>query len=127
WTPEVHEQGRLSLRECLRFLGDRRMGALLLLNIIPCALVTVCLFQFFIPVSLNQAGTNPATIGRVFMLFCVVVMFLGPLCGRTLDHSAHKERFLFAGQLAGVLSLIALLWFDGVTGATVSVLLLGVC
>lgn len=53
------------------------MGALLLLNIIPCALVTVCLFQFFIPVSLNQAGTNPATIGRVFMLFCVVVMFLG--------------------------------------------------
>ena len=127
WTPEVHEQGRLSLRECLRFLGDRRMGALLLLNIIPCALVTVCLFQCFIPVSLNQAGTNPATIGRVFMLFCVVVMFLGPLCGRTLDHSAHKERFLFAGQLAGVLSLIALLWFDGVTGATVSVLLLGVC
>ncbi len=127
WKPEAEEQGRFSLRDCLRFLGDRRMGALLLLNIIPCALVTVCLFQFFIPVSLNQAGTNPATIGRVFMLFCIVVMYLGPLCGRTLDMSRHKERFLFAGQVAGAMSVVALLWFDGVLGATVSVLLLGLC
>lgn len=127
WKQAVEEQGRLSFRDCLRFLGDRRMGALLLLNIIPCALVTVCLFQFFIPVSLNQAGTNPATIGRIFMLFCIVVMYLGPLCGRTLDRSGHKERFLFAGQLAGAMSVVTLLCFDGVLGATISILLLGLC
>ena len=126
WQSEEDTSSRLSLREALDFLLDRRMGALMLFFIIPNALITVCLFQFFMPLSLSQAGTSPATIGRVFLLYCVIVMFAGPAFGSLLDKAKHMERPLFLSMLIVSLSVMALLVFDGLTAAVLSVALLAV-
>lgn len=106
------------------FLTDRRMGALLLFFIIPNALVTVCLFQFFVPLSLSQSGTSPATIGRVFMLYCLIVMFAGPACGVITDRTKHGEWILFVSMLLASAGALTLLLPGGLTAALGCVALL---
>lgn len=63
WTPEPSASGRISLRGLGAFFSDIKMAGLLLGNIFPCAFVTVCLFQFFLPVSLSQAGVSRRASG----------------------------------------------------------------
>lgn len=126
WQSEESSAARLSFREAFAFLSDRRMGSLLLFFIIPNALITVCLFQFFMPLSLSQAGTSPATIGRVFLLYCVIVMFAGPLFGSLLDKAKSMVPPLVVSMLIVVLSLAALLVLDGLPAAMLSVALLAV-
>lgn len=124
WQSEENESARLSLRETLSFFFDRRMGALLAFFIIPNALITVCLFQFFMPLSLSQAGTSPATIGRVFLLYCIIVMFAGPALGSLLDKTRRMERPLFLSMLIVSLSVVALVVFHGIAAAVISMALL---
>ena len=126
WQSGESSASKLSLQEAFAFLSDRRMGALLLFFIIPNALITVCLFQFFMPLSLSQAGTSPATIGRVFLLYCVIVMFAGPFFGSLLDRAKSMVPPLFLSMLVVVLSLMALLVLDGLSAAMLSVALLAV-
>lgn len=102
------------------------MGALLFFFIIPNALVTVCLFQFFVPLSLSQSGTSPATIGRVFLLYCVIVMFAGPLFGSLIDRAQKMEHPLFLAMLVAALSAASLVLFHGVAAAMLCVALLAV-
>lgn len=110
----------------LAFLRDRRMVGLLVCNIMPVAFVTVCLFQFFIPVYLSEGGASPADIGRVSMLFCLVVVFLGPLCGRLIDATPRKDRMLVVAGIAGALAIAALLMGGGIAEAVLAVVMLGV-
>ncbi len=126
WQSEEETSSHLTVREALDFFLDRRMGTLLLFFIIPNALITVCLFQFFMPLSLSQAGISPATIGRVFLLYCVIVMFAGPAFGALLDRTKHMERPLFLSMIIVSLSVTALLVLDGLAAAMLSVALLAV-
>ena len=127
WVPEVSGSSRIALKELAAFFTDRRMTGLLLGNIFPCAFVTVCLFQFFIPVSLSQGGVSPAGIGRVFLVFCLVIIYLGPLFGKAVDKSTDKHALLVAGGFLCIGGIAALLLFDGLTAAFVSVALLALC
>lgn len=126
WSREGGHDTPLTFREALAFFSDRRMGALLFFFIIPNALVTVCLFQFFVPLSLSQSGTSPATIGRVFLLYCVIVMFAGPLFGSLIDRAQKMEHPLFLAMLVAALSAASLVLFHGVAAAMLCVALLAV-
>ncbi len=127
WTPaSTAPRARLTLAEAAAFALDRRMGALLAFFIVPNALITVCLFQYFIPLFLSQGGTSAASIGRVFLVYCVIVMFAGPAFGRMLDKARRMELPLFAAQALCAACVAALLWLDGVPAAMVCVALLGV-
>ncbi|MBQ8664604.1 MAG: MFS transporter, partial [Mailhella sp.] len=126
WTPTTVSRTRLTFAEAAAFALDRRMGALLAFFIIPNALMTVCLFQYFIPLFLSQSGTSAASIGRVFLVYCVIVMFAGPAFGKMLDKARRMELPLFAAQVVCAGCVAALLCFEGVTAAMACVALLGV-
>lgn len=113
------------LRETFSFMTDPRMAALLFLNIMPGAFVTVCLFQFFVPVSLNQGGASPADIGRVTMIFPLVIVYLGPVFGAIVDRSDRKYRHLAVAGLVAAMSVASLMALDGIAAATLAVMLLG--
>ena len=125
WIAEASSE-RFNLREALAFVGDRRMGSLLLFFIIPNALITVCLFQFFVPLSLSQAGTSPASIGRVFLAYCIIVMFAGPAFGALIDKAKKMQTPLFLSLIIAAASVICLVLLDGIMGALCSVSLLAV-
>lgn len=124
WQSQENTSSHLTLSEAADFLFDRRMGSLLLFFIIPNALITVCLFQFFVPLSLNHAGYSPATIGRIFLLYCIIVMFAGPAVGSLLDKTSNKERPLFLSMLMAAASVASLLVFNGIAAAVASIVLL---
>lgn len=115
-----------SLGETMAFIFDRRMAALLFLNIIPGAFVTVCLFQFFLPVSLNMGGASPADIGRVTMIFPLVIVYLGPLFGRLVDKSQRKDLLLALAGVIAAAGVAVLLILDGIPAAIAAVTLLGI-
>ena len=123
WVRETRSQ-RFSLGESLTFFADRRMSALLAFFIIPNALITVCLFQFFVPLSLSQAGTSPASIGRVFLVYCVIVMFAGPAFGTLIDRARRMEQPLFLSMLIAAASVLCLVLAEGLAGAMLCVSLL---
>lgn len=125
WTPELSTE-RFDLSEALRFVSDRRMGSLLLFFIIPNALITVCLFQFFVPLSLSQSGTSPASIGRVFLVYCLIVMFAGPVFGTIIDRSKKMHLPLFLSLVLAAVSVLLLLVCDGLLGALCSMAVLAV-
>ncbi|MFR4119791.1 MAG: MFS transporter [Bilophila wadsworthia] len=127
WTPEPSASGRISCAGSAPFFSDIKMAGLLLGNIFPCAFVTVCLFQFFLPVSLSQAGVSPAGIGRVFLLFCLVIIYLGPFFGRAVDKSPNKLFWLVGGGFLCIGGIIALLLLDGLAAAFACVALLALC
>ncbi|WP_458400624.1 MFS transporter [Mailhella sp.] len=125
WVPEKGVE-RFRLQEAFHFASDRRMGSLLFFFIIPSALITVCLFQFFIPLSLSQAGTSPADIGRVFLVYCIIVMFAGPVFGKIIDRAKNMKNPLLASILLAAVSVFCLLMLDGLPGAVCSVSILAV-
>ena len=127
WVQEACTEAKFTLREAIAFLTDRKMGALLVFFIIPCALINVCLFQFFIPISLSQSGTSPADIGRVFLVYCLIIMFGGPYLAKHLDASKKMYYPLTIALVFALLSILPLVVFDGLTAATICVCLLGIC
>lgn len=127
WETPEKKSHHLSFRELWRFFTDRSMASLLFLNIVPCAFLTVSLFQFYIPVSLHEGGASPASIGRVSMACGLVVVYLGPVFGRFADPSPRKGIWLAAGGALGALSLLSLFVFQGIWAAVLCVILLGLC
>lgn len=128
WMPQQESCKALpSWRELKDFLCDRQMAALLFCNIMPCAFVTVCLFQFFVPVQLSESGSSPADIGRVSMLFSLVVVCLGPTCGRLVDASRNKQWLLALAGAFGALAVVAFIIGQGLWAAVTAVAFLGLC
>ncbi len=100
----------------LRFLADRRISALLLCVVIPNALITVCLCQFFVPLAMDRGGFSPASIGRVFLCYSLIVMLAGPALGKSVDKSSSMVRPLCCSMLLAAASVAALIFLDGMTG-----------
>ena len=116
------------LRGLGAFFSDIRMAGLLLGNIFPCAFVTVCPgSSSSFPSRLSQAGVSPAGIGRVFLLFCLVIIYLGPFFGKAVDRSPNKLAWLVGGGFLCIGGIIALLLLDGLAAAFVCVALLALC
>ncbi len=132
---KVTKKNTFILVDIIKLCLNYRMASLLFLNIMPCALITVCLFQFYIPVSLNEAGVNPAGIGRVSMFFSLMIVYLGPILGKYIDNAnkninianqANRKAYWLC--LAGILaasSLIVLSISNNVFFAICSVTFLG--
>ncbi|MDD2966350.1 MAG: MFS transporter [Desulfovibrionaceae bacterium] len=127
WQPEASQGSGFSFKAFGALLADKKMLGLLLGNIFPCAFVTVCLFQFFIPVSLHNGGVSPAGIGRVFLVFCLLIIYFGPVIGKIVDASHNKLPWLLAGGMLCIGGIGALWVFEGLPAAFLSVALLALC
>lgn len=121
------QKKQIAIKQFWKFFKNPKMASLLLFHIIPCAFVTTCLFQFYIPISLDTAGVSPAGIGRISMLFCVVIVYIGPYLGIIIDRSSNKALWIFYADSIGILAIMALAWIYGIWAAIIGVLLLGIC
>jgi predicted MFS family arabinose efflux permease len=93
---------RLSLRSTAHFLPDRKAGGLLLLLVFPASLIGVGMLNFLIPVSLSDVGVKQSDIGRIFMVYSLVFIFLAPLLsGKVARIKSKTAPMIFAGCLAG--------------------------
>ena len=90
------------------FLRDPRMLTLLGMIGIPAALCLTGFLHYMLPLLLTEARTSQSDIGRIFMLYGLCFITVGPMLGRWLDCSRRKGVFaMFTGLLSGAALLIA--------------------
>lgn len=63
----------------------------------------------------------------MFLLFCLVIIYLGPFFGRAVDKSPNKLVWLVGGGFLCIGGIIALLLLDGLAAAFACVALLALC
>ncbi len=93
------------------------MAGLLLGNIFPCALCDRVPVPI-LPSRVAQPGRGqPGGHRRVFLLFCLVIIYLGPLLREAVDKSPNKLVWLVGGGFLCIGGIIALLLLDGLAAA----------
>lgn len=108
------------------FLRDPRMHVLLGMIGIPTALCLTGFLHYLLPLMLTEAKTGQGDIGRLFMLYGLCFITVGPMLGRQLDRSARKELFaVFTGLLSGA-ALMIMAVSPTLAWAGVSVAVIGV-
>lgn len=107
-------------------LKDTRVYWLLLCIGIPASLCLTGFLQYLLPLFLNAAHVEQSNIGRVFMVYGLCFITIGPVIGRLIDKATDKTMFpMLAGMFSGGSLLIAAA-APGLYGMTVAVLALGV-
>jgi MFS family permease len=106
-------------------LSDKRFLAMSLFALLPAAFLVVGLPKYFLPVYLNRAEVAQADIGRVYMVYCLVLIYLGPSLGKAILKARRKAMGVAASCLLGALSILPLAVFDGILAAVLCILILG--
>ncbi|WP_439810716.1 MFS transporter [Bordetella bronchiseptica] len=106
-------------------LRGRGFGMLLLTSVVPFSVAQVGVMSFSLPLYLEAEGAAPASIGRIFMIYGVCVVYLGPLVARWVDLSSVRWPWIgVAGALGSAGLLVFRLLPDGLLAAGVALLLL---
>lgn len=107
-APHVEAETRAPAQAAWNFLRDPRMLTLLGMIGIPAALCLTGFLHYMLPLLLTEAQTAQSDIGRIFMLYGLCFITVGPMLGRLLDRSCNKGVFaMFTGLLSGAALLVA--------------------
>ncbi|WP_174410168.1 MFS transporter [Desulfovibrio psychrotolerans] len=90
----------------LAFLLDPRMLFLLAMVGIPASVCLTGFLYYLLPLVLNGAHVSQSDIGRIFMVYGLCFITVGPMLGRLLDRARDKGAF---AMLTGVFSGVSLL------------------
>lgn len=116
----------ISLAKIRKFMFNRNVLGLLIMNIMPGALILVGFINFLIPVYLNRIGTNQSDIGRVLMIYGVCLIYVAPTISRFVDRSKNKRIYIFLSGMVGALGLTGFYFHGGLWATGMAALLLGV-
>lgn len=110
---------------CMQLLQDTRMHMILWLVGIPAAMCLTGFLHYLLPLRLANAHVDQSDIGRIFMLYGLCFITVGPLLGKWIDRRKDKSLFLtLTGLLSGVTLLIAAA-VTNMAGAAAAVIALG--
>lgn len=116
----------ISLAKIRKFLFDRNVLGLLIMNIMPGALILVGFINFLIPVYLNRIGTTQSNIGRVLMIYGVCLIYVAPTISRFVDRSQRKRMYIFLSGIIGALGLTGYYFHGGLLTTGLAALMLGI-
>ncbi|MEW5772522.1 MAG: MFS transporter [Thermodesulfobacteriota bacterium] len=116
----------ISAAQVRKFLFNRNVLGLIIMNIMPGALILVGFINFLIPVYLNRIGTNQSDIGRVLMIYGVCLIYMAPSISRFVDRSQNKKIFIFLSGVIGALALTGYFFQGGLLVTGLAALMLGV-
>ncbi len=92
------------------FLLDPRMLFLLAMVGIPASVCLTGFLYYLLPLMLNGAQVSQSDIGRIFMVYGLCFITVGPMLGRLLDRARDKGAFaMLTGMLSGASLLAAAL------------------
>ncbi len=108
------------------FVRDPHMHCLLLCVGIPSSICLTGFLYYLMPIMLSNAEVSQSTIGRLFMLYGLCFITVGPPLGRLVDRMPDKSAFAaLTGLLSGG-SLVVAALFTSVLGAGAAVGIIGV-
>lgn len=114
------------MKHLIDFLFNRNIIGLILLIVVPAATILVGFINYFSPIYLNRMGVSQSNIGRVFMLYGICLIFVGPFISKRIDSADNKKAFIVAGEVIGAMGLLVFFFLDGLWGAAMATLMLGI-
>ncbi|MDR2503071.1 MAG: MFS transporter [Deltaproteobacteria bacterium] len=99
------------LRGLAALLRSPAFLTLLCFSLIPAAFLDIGLMNYFLPVFLHASGADQSDIGRVFMLYCLALICLGPQVEKIINAHKAERAAVFSGMLfcaAGAAAFTAL-------------------
>lgn len=111
--------------DLLRLLRQRRFAVLMLGGAIPAKIALAGLLFYLTPLALAAAGYAPAAIGRVVMIYFILITFVTPLAARLSDrYRLRLSLVVVGGMIIGGGALAG--WNGGVAGTLVGIGALGI-
>ena len=107
------------------FLTNRIVIALIFFSSLPAAIAVVGFLNYFSPIYLNRIGASQAAIGRIFMIYGICLIYIGPLISRYVDASNKKRLYIFNGCILGSLAFMTFNFIEGIIAAAIAALMLG--
>lgn len=119
-------QKSINLSGLKAFFKDKNVISLLLFQAIPYSALTIGLFNFFLPVTMQQNGFSASTVGQINIIYTLIIVILAPKFGSLIDKSKHQFIFLTLGVLAAAIAPLAFSYEYIIIGAILGMILLGI-
>lgn len=92
---------------------DVRLPALLLGLAVPMSVATAVFVWYLTPLMLTAAGSGPAEVARVVMLYYVAIVIVGPAATALSDGSMGPRALAVGGAALAAASLLSMSLWDG--------------
>lgn len=109
----------LSLRKNLRFV------AVVFLAAIPAKIILTGFLYFLLPLYMVTLGSTPAEIGRVMMIYPIIIIALGPAASWTADKLGNMMWMLVVGCFISGIGLVAFHELNSIWGVVLMVVIMG--
>jgi predicted MFS family arabinose efflux permease len=109
----------------MRFFFNRNVSSLILLSALPAAVAIVGFLYYFSPVYLNRIGSSQSTIGRIYMIYGICLVYIAPFVSKYIDASENKKKYVVVSGILASLGFMTFYVSEGVTAIVLVVLLLG--
>ncbi|NDY70809.1 MFS transporter [Desulfobacter hydrogenophilus] len=110
------------------FLFNRKVFTLIVFYGLPWYIVLIGFMNYYSPIYLKGIGVSQSSIGRIFMIYGICLMYVAPYISKIAGQAHDKKRYLVMGSFIGSLSIANFYFFkdlSGVISVTVSIFLLG--
>ena len=105
---------------------DRRIAALLVGLAVPMSATTAVFVWYLTPLMLTEAGSGPAEVARVVMLYYLAIVLFGPAVIAASDGRVGPRNLVVLGASIAGLALLSLSLWSGFWAVTAAMAVLGV-
>lgn len=116
---------RLTMAQLRSLLGNGEFLGLVFLSLMPGALLSISFLNYFLPVFLHSVDVSQSNIGRVFMLYCLILIYGGPWVGTLVHRTRRKALMIFWGGLTGALAILCFTVLPPLAASLTGALFLG--
>jgi MFS family permease len=114
------------MRQLRGLLLNPALLGLIFLSIMPSAFICTGMLNYFIPLFLHQSEVAQSNIGRIFILYCLVIIYISPLLEKHLISRLRRTYLAaFWGGIAGAASILCFAVLPPLPAACCGALLLG--
>ena len=117
---------RLTLADFKLLLKHKQFAAITFFSAIPAKVALAGFLYYSVPLYLKGLGYNQSVTGRVMMAYGLAIIMVSPLVAQLADRTKNRSRFLMLGGLIAALAMAVPLFVEGITGAALAVIGLGI-
>lgn len=102
---------RLRPHDVIRTMFNPRFAALVLGIAIPSNILIASILWYIVPLVMNAEGTSTADIGRVLMLYYLIILIVSPIVAGVADKKISVVRItVIGGGVSGAFLLVPAIW-----------------
>ena len=123
---QAAQKKRLALSDFKLLLQHKQFAVITFFSAIPAKVALAGFLYYSVPLYLKGLGYNQSITGRVMMAYGLAIILVSPIVAQLADRVKNRSRFLIIGGLIAATAMAIPLFVEGMTGAALAVVGLGV-